>query len=346
MHNNSHPEYKETETDSAASVAVEPAMTARERLAAYIKTHPPVDNGDGTFRIFSNADAGRELGYSTSMVSKYLNDKLDGDTSAFESTVEDVLKTAAERRGEEQTLFPTHVTQLVRMTLERIRRTNDFGLVCGPAGVGKTSSLVLYQRDNPSSIVLTGTRWKRDAGGMQNLLFAAVETHGYDGFSPRMDYVSKKLRDSNRLVIVDNAHRLTIGALELLFDLHDEAGFGLALVGNEEVLDTIRQSDQLYSRIGTKQPVFVAAQDKKSEIKGAATFDQTVRRLVEIHAPGSNGSTDDLVDLGLVVAGQKGHFRALKKRLRLARDLSDAGMKWVPAFKAAHQQLIHDYELD
>lgn len=298
------------------------------RLAEYIAARSPIDG-----KPFSQADFGREIGYSAGQISRYLNGKFIGNLSKLESVIEDVLKSAATRQAEALAIFETNVTLMVNATLERIRRTNDVGLIFGPAGVGKTCGIVLYLKVNLSAILLTATRWNRDAGGIQNLLFSAVETRGYDNRTPRMDFVTRKLKDSNRLLIVDNAQRLTTGALEVLFDLHDATGIGIAFVGNPEVLDSIRKSDQQFSRIGIKKEVQI---DKPAKV---------AEKMVELS--GANGHADALTDLAEQVVSQKGHLRALKKQLRLGKEIAaETALGAVDSFRAAHGQLVRDYQLD
>lgn len=353
MHTNSHPEYKEATAASeqqatAAAQYLNPALPLRERLRLYISTHALVNNAP-----YSQADAGRELGYSTSMVSKYLSGNLTGDLSRFELAIEDLLAQAPNREQQQQwtNLFLTSVSQIVEATFERIRKIDDVGLVCGPAGAGKTCACHLYKQGNPTCIFLTATRWKRDAHGMEHLLFEGVGKAGWDGHTPRMDHVTRKLRDSHRLVIIDNAHRLTTGAIELVCDAQDEAGFSVGLVGNESVLETIRRSDQLLSRIGMKRPVVVSAPNTKGKASRAGTatfsFQQSVKQMIKLHAPDANGQSEEVAALGEIVASKQGHLRALKKQLILAKEIKATGqLNYPDAFRAAHSQLIRDYALD
>lgn len=363
MHSNSHPEYKESQPSSVeSSESVKsvvdsvpynnPALSLRERLRLYIDTHAPVEGGRaGSQDPFSMADAARELGYSASMISKYLGDKLKGvDCSALEDAIADLLAQAPTRDSQVhfKHLFPTAVSQIVEATFERVRRIDDIALICGPAGAGKTCACHLYKQTNPTCLFITATRWMRDASGLQSLLFEAVGKHGWNGHEARMQYAQRKLRDSHRLVIIDNAHRLTTGAIELVCDAQDEAGFSVALVGNESVLETIRRSDQLLSRIGVKKPVFVSAPKVNGRAKGnALNLQQSVRKMIEIHAPETNGQSEEVAALGEVVASKQGHLRALKKQLVLTKEIKAAtSLDWPDSFRSAHGQLIRDYTLD
>lgn len=362
MHNNSHPEYKENQTAAAAgngSHAVgapgylNEGLPLDQRLRLYIDTHAPVDDGRGVMRPFSMADAGREMGYSAGMVSKYLNKNLTGDKSAVEAAITDLLDKAFTRQTETHftNLFLTSTSQSVEATFERIRKCDDIGLVCGPAGSGKTCGCHMYHESNPTSLFVTATRWKANPVGIESLLFDAVGKRGWSGFEPRMDYFIRKMRNSHRLVIIDNAHRLTRRALELVCDAQDENGFSVGLVGNEEVLETIRRSDQLLSRIGLKKPVFVTAPHANGKglanRKGSLNFRQTVERMVELHAPDVNGSKEELVALGEIVAAEQGHLRALKKQLTLAKEIKhSSNLNYAESFRAAHTQLVRDYKLD
>lgn len=313
-------------SDSPSTLSPQPSALP-DRLRSYITAHPPIDG-----KPFSNADAAREFGYSASMVSKFLSGKLEGDTTRFQNVIEDILKSAAARQQENLTLFETNVSRTVNATLERIRSNNSVGVISGPAGVGKTCGIILYLQVYPSAIFITAARWQRDATALAGLLFAAVETSGYDNRTPRMDFVARKLKDSNRLLIVDNAHRLTIGALELLFDFHDQTGVGIALIGNPAVLDNIRKNDQQYSRCAIKKEI---------------TLEKPAKVAAEMLRVSFPDASDDLRDLSEQVVSNRGHLRALKHQIRLAKQIGEeVSTDAVTAFRSAHTQLIRDYQLD
>jgi len=297
----------------------------RAQLDAYRNSYDPP---------LTNRDLARELGAGATQISKYLNGKPDWDVTDFETTIEDVLKSAALRRaGGSQTMVETSVTKQINSVCETIRKTNDVGLIFGPAGTGKTVAIAMYAERMPSAIVITLTKWAANAHGIERLLFAALETRSFrKSGQSRAQWLLSRLRNSNRILIVDNAHRLTKSGREWLFDFQDATGIPIALVGNPEVLDAIEDNDQQFSRIGIVQSV------KLKDSSAIAT------RILAESAPAANEHIGDLVR---TIAGQKGHLRSLKKHLLLIPELLPAFEgDYRKAMLAAHTQLVSDYKLN
>jgi hypothetical protein len=134
---------------------------------------------------------------------------------------------------------------------------------------------------------------------------------------------------------VDNAHRLTGGSREWLFDFHDRTRCPIALVGNPEILQSIRRNDQQFSRIGVNKEITL----NRKQVREYA------RKMLEAKV---EKPQDGLLDLAAAVVEQRGHLRALRKQLDLMLDLAAskafAGDQ-VKAFQEAHKQLVRDYDL-
>ena len=68
-----------------------------------------------------------------------------------------------------------------------------------------------------------------------------------------MDEVVRKLNQSGRLLIIDEAENLPYRALEITRRIHDKTGVGILLVGRGILLENLKgynnQYDQLYSRV-------------------------------------------------------------------------------------------------
>jgi DNA transposition AAA+ family ATPase len=268
-------------------------------------------------------------------VNKYLTGKPEGDVEDLETRIADMLKAASRRTATDVPPFETNVTALMRATLELIRKTNDVGLISGPAGIGKGVAVSLYCRENATAVAVEVPRWQRNESGLVGLLFDAVENSTWNGQTPRSLFLVERLRHSNRPIILDNAQRITRGGLEWLFDFYDRTGCPLALVGNPEVLQTIRKNDQHFSRIGINKEI-------RLDSKRCRDY---ARKMVEAKV---ENPVDGLVDLAAQVVEQRGHLRALRKQLDLMLDLAATDKlsgDQIRAFHAAHQQLVRDYEL-
>ena len=329
MNPNSHPDPDERERMAAPptttpSQPIDPKRvpTLRERLLIARD-----QEGLSTNRL------ARRLGYSPSVVSQWLNGAYKGDTVKIERRIEDWLSNYARRRLVGVSLIPSEATRTVISALEAIRQTEDVGVIFGDAGIGKTSAIEMYLAENPLAISVSLDRRHGTAIQIERLLAEVVDPGGRKADTTRWSRLLEALVGSGRFLIVDNCHRATRSGLELLFDLHDKTAIPIAMVGNEEVLRLIDQSDQMASRIGISQPVTMANPRP------------LVRHLVAEIAPGFTGRVEDLAEQ---VADGAGRIRAAKKELALAALIarrSSTPIAPEAAFAAAHQRLRRNYAL-
>lgn len=288
-----------------------------------------------------------EVGINATQVSKYLNSKPTGDVEKLEGVIEDVLDNEQTRRDLATQLFKNAISESVAGGIEIIRETNDIGLLHGEAGLGKTCGLSLYAIQNPSAILVTCGRELRTAHHLhQAIVPRAPRRRSKDrrtkSAAPRLTAWQRtvaKYKDSNRPFLLDNAHRLTLGALQWLFDFHDATNCPVALVGNTEVLKLIQDNDQMFSRIGLEWPIGI------SNAKGVSRAPEIVRPLLAHYLP---EGAREVFDLALVIAEEEeaGHFRSLKKVCVLAQKFKSKDVSWTDAFKAAFERQVHHYSLE
>ncbi len=146
----------------------------------------------------------------------------------------------------------------------------------------------------------------------------------------------RKMRGSDRLVIVDDAHKLTQRGLQCLMDFHDETHSPVAMVGTFELIDKLERDAQLFSRVGLK---WVIGQTRPKEL-----IDHIIHSLV----PNANGHSEELAALCEQVASQAGHFRAVHKQLKLAVEMLETSSTYkniVAAFRGAHSKMCRNYKL-
>lgn len=283
----------------------------------------------------------KELDSTPSPISKYLNKKPEGDVEKLEGKIEDVLKNSERRRESRNSIFPTAVTRQIAGTFETIRETNDVGLVFGPAGIGKTCACDFYAMTHPVAVLVSASQMTAAGHALQRAVFNAVSSSSWSGNTARADWLVEKFTGSNRLLIIDNAQRLSLSGLQWFFDFLDATGCPGALVGNPEVLQAIRKSDQQFSRIGLKTEI-------KPESVKAAEIKRVTAALIAQLLPESG---EDLLAVAEIVAERHGFFRSLRKQLLLTRKIkenaADAGTEasWEQAFRSAHTQLVRDYSL-
>lgn len=304
----------------------------RARLLAYR------DGANPEKQVLSNAKLGKQLGYSEAMVSRYFNRKLQ-EVGHLESSAADLLKGAETRKSISSTLFETSITVIEHATFEHVRKLNDFAGIVGAAGIGKTCGIDLYVLSNPTAVKVTVTSWNRSRAGIINAIAREVDMRGYSRLDAwagktKADHLVEKFKDSNRLIIFDNAQRLARGAREFIFDFHDATNSPICFVGNPEFFDAIKLNDQMFSRIGIRKTIRLSDERKLA-----------VQMLGKL-APDHVAALEPLAEQVIKAEGG-GHARALKKEILLALDLFESGKfdTVQQAFRAAHLQLFRDYKL-
>lgn len=296
----------------------------RDRLAAY-REEPG----------HSNASIAKEIGGSDTQVSLYLSNKFVGDIEKFEERAETVLRTAPMRKLVGVEIFETNVTSAIGETIRVILKTNDFGVIHGPAGIGKTCGAASFVSANPTSLMVTLWQNCCNAHYIQKQIFGSVKSRafGKSGLN-RTEWIHAELKGSNRLVIVDNGHRATIAARKWLFDLHDKTGCPVVMIGNPEIIEAIKLNDQQFSRIGICPEIEL----DKEEIPAISKI------ILEQMCP---KLATELLPYAVTVATHRGHLRALRKQIKLALEFMGRDGKLAPqaAFRAAHTQLVRNYSL-
>lgn len=286
----------------------------------------------------TNRQLSKELGTNETAVVKYLNGKPEGDVAKLEAAADSLMRSALKRVQARSTLTSTNVTDDMESAFETIRKTNDVGLVAGASGIGKTCGCALYLMKNPICILISASTLMHSKEAVIGMIWNEVKPRDWNtSHGTHLQVIGRRLGGANRMIIVDDAHRLSRSGLRAVFAIHDltESPVALAVFDNE-VENLVAADGQLYSRIGLRMPLKL----KSTE--------ELARHLIEQFAPDSG---EELVDLSLQVIREQGHGRALRKQLLLARDIREnlegtrRQVDWPTAFRAAHTRLIRPYDL-
>jgi DNA transposition AAA+ family ATPase len=149
--------------------------------------------------------------------------------------------------------------------LDYARYTPTISVVYGGAGVGKTTTLRHYAKTRPRTWVVTAAVARRTTSA---ILMALVESPSLRGFAYRVDSLFNEAlafmgrssyddRGVNGLLIIDEAQHLETPVFDAIRAFYDEAGIGIAYVGNEEVYSRIHgkkrsRLPQVFSRVGMR----------------------------------------------------------------------------------------------
>ncbi len=215
--------------------------------------------------------------------------------------------------------------------LDNCRRYRYIGVCVGAPGVGKTISArrysmwdvlepyfprYAYTKKPPSEVVSCRSVFytppvsnspsaiASEVERRRNLVSWLVDAAGRKGKSK----VPAEIPDRTKLLVVDEANRLKVTALEQLRDMYDRDGFGLVLLGMPGLEKSLARYPQLYSRVGFVHRFHALGAD---ETRGIIT-----RRAVLL---GVDLNPEAFVDEGAVAAMVRitgGNFRLMQRLLQ------------------------------
>lgn len=305
----------------------------------------------------------RQIGFSESVIGQYMmpnGNRYPGNIKKVERHIRQFIGSEQNLREHKSKLIESPETRTILRTFELIKNSSDVGVIFGPAGLGKTSACQIWAAEDPTAIFITLDQWNKGPDAIEDKIWDLVPTKSYHSWlmkasrkdrdpddgqgvklttrtrvRSKMEFLAIQLAGSRRLIIVDNAHKMTPAAAQRLFDFHDATECPLALIGNPELMTVIEASDQRFSRVGIRE-----------DLTPIPNPDRLVRHLIASFAPRSG---EELVDACKHVASEQGHYRAVKKQLMLTQAMMQTvkpgEATWMDVFRAAHKKLIRGYDL-
>jgi DNA transposition AAA+ family ATPase len=230
----------------------------------------------------------------------------------------------------------TATASAILATLEHAQYMPDIALVIGAPGLGKSMTARHYQRRNPNVWLVTAEACGNSVRSMLELIAVPlrIPTTGFS--APKLSFeITKRMRGVSGLVLIDEAQHLSPAALDQARTLHDQAGVGLALVGNESIFARIDGNGrshfaQLTSRVGMRTVrMRPAAADVGALLDAWKIIDHDCRKT--LHS----------------VAQKPGGLRLMDKVLRFSHKMAmgDGGLPTITHIRAAYSRLSSDDEL-
>lgn len=205
---------------------------------------------------WSQAQAARGIGVSTAVINQFLQNKYNGDVNAVEEKVRQFISREQER-DKSRRIKPVYVDTLMarkgRDVIRMAHMDSDINVIYGDAGMGKTMIIRQYAKENLNAVLI-----EADPGYTARVVLE--ELCNKLGLSKRgnmhelSESIIQNLRDSGRIILVDEAENLPYRALETLRRIHDKSGVGIVLAGMPRLILNLKgkrgEYKQLYSRVG------------------------------------------------------------------------------------------------
>ncbi|HBX3489332.1 MULTISPECIES: AAA family ATPase [Klebsiella pneumoniae complex] len=209
-----------------------------------------------TRKGYSQTQVARAIGKSAATINQYLQGKYAGDVPSIDALARSFINREAEKEKSQKITARFVPTVTSRKGMEVIRYAHldgDLNVIFGAAGLGKTMILREYAAQHRDALLI-----EADPGYTARVVLE--ELCGLLGISKRgnMHELSEAciaaLRDSGRLLMVDEAENLPYRALETLRRIHDKSGIGMVLAGMPRLIINLKgkrgEYQQLYSRVG------------------------------------------------------------------------------------------------
>ena len=237
-------------------------------------------------------------GLAKSTISMWLNGTYNGKNDKVTDAINNFIQRERERAVENDLPFVNisivkYISEIARLC----HTQGKIGVCVGRAGLGKTVAVKKYTQEFLDSILI-----ESDSGYTAKSLLK--EIHRRLGLSGKgsvydlMGEVVRKLNQSGRLLIIDEAENLPYRALEITRRIHDKTGVGVLLIGRGILLENLKgynnQYDQLYSRV--KYTKIIDSLLIQDVIKILETIEQNTE-LAETYLQYSGGNTRRLEHL-------------------------------------------------
>ena len=232
-----------------------------------------------------------------------------------------------EKEGHVETPVETTIYKLAHTACKMARKYRNFAVFTGFVGTGKTFAIKRYAEEHPNTHLIEATPTMTAQSLVKLLARVVAGFEGKGSIDDKFRAICEALKNTDSLLIVDEAETLTAAQLHTLRRVRDLANVGIVLCGTEHLSGLIKphhgQFDQIRSRTGFWPPT---AQGITQEDCAALTqaglgaediSDEVINRL---HAY-SKGSARMLVE-GLIAS-----LREFRKGQVLDVDLVDAVAK-------------------
>ncbi|EEX3085221.1 TPA: AAA family ATPase [Escherichia coli] len=205
---------------------------------------------------YTQTHVARAIGRSSAVINQYLQGKYEGDVTDVEERISSFVSRELEKQSNRRVKAQFVATKMADNGLEMLSYAHAYCEICvlhGEAGLGKTMILREYAARNRDAILIeadTGYTARALLGELCRQLGVKVRGNIHE----LIDACVRELRDSGRLLMVDEAELLPYRALEVLRRLHDKAGIGIVLAGMPRLVTNLKgnrgEFAQLYSRVG------------------------------------------------------------------------------------------------
>lgn len=262
----------------------------------------------------SQSGAAREMSVSGTTLSQFLSGTYPGDNKAVAQKARQFLELGAARKrlaSSPPICLSVKNTERVLTAVKMAHEASHMLLVYGPAGCSKTTSLKHYAEQISGTVYVELDATVSSKREVLIAVLEALEETPRGSTAQIMRQTLSILRNTNRLLIIDECQHMNEKAFDALRAINDKAGAGIVFSGNKSVLKRMfgrmePEYDQLFSRFG--EIVELHNRYSAADIAGIYKEYPVDRECVEY--------------LGKV-ANQKGGLRRMDKQYKMAVNIAE-----------------------
>ncbi|EBH1518540.1 ATPase [Salmonella enterica subsp. enterica serovar Pensacola] len=282
---------------------------------------------------YSQGQVARAIGRSSATMNQYVQGKYNGDIADMEERIGHFLRRVREKQNAlriDERFVSTPTASKGLEVLSYAHLESEICVLYGAAGLGKTMILKEYSRRD-SNVIFIEADPGFTARTLLEELCGRLRLSKNGNIHALIEVCVEKLKDSGRLLVIDEAELLPYRALEVIRRLHDKAGIGVVLAGMPRLIVNLKgkrgEYAQLYSRVALALDLgnALARQD----------FDQIA---VDLMPEAENRKISDAL-----YEQSKGNARRLFKMARGVYRMCDISKKdvTVTAIEKFSEMLIH-----
>lgn len=204
---------------------------------------------------YSQGQVARAIGRSSATMNQYVQGKYNGDIADMEERIGHFLRRVREKQNAlriDERFVSTPTASKGLEVLSYAHLESEICVLYGAAGLGKTMILKEYSRRDDTVIFI-----EADPGFTARTLLeelcGRLRLSKNGNIHALIEVCVEKLKDSGRLLVIDEAELLPYRALEVIRRLHDKAGIGVVLAGMPRLIVNLKgkrgEYAQLYSRV-------------------------------------------------------------------------------------------------
>lgn len=266
-------------------------LQLQERLKSHIKLNNLRHN-----------EVSKAIGYSETSLSQWLSGSYKADTKGIDENIFAYLEREEAREKEVVKNPNTVVTNAVNILFDSAKLSHldkRMRVICGEAGIGKTTAIKEYEKAN-TGVIIINSNITISPKKLCKLFYEKLGIAGSSHTGDMLDEIILKLKDTDKLVIIDEAEYLPYKALEIIRTIYNECNIGILLVGTPDLYYNLKgqknQHSMLWSRV-TRADFLKELTLKETESIVKQYFTEIDKEVVKEFHKLSEGNTRTLINL-------------------------------------------------